>query len=46
MKYSNAMCTVLAVKDRLMGHNPLGAIYTYDSYSRYLKNSILEDNGA
>jgi len=37
MKYSDALCTVLAVKDRLLGHNPLAAIYNIDSYYRYLK---------
>ena len=37
LKYSEAMCTVFAVKDRLMGHNPLAAVYTMDSYYRYLK---------
>jgi len=37
MHYSQAMCTVLAVKDRLLGHAPLNAIYTYDSYYRSLK---------
>lgn len=37
LKYSNAPCTVLAVKDRLLGHNPLAAIYTVDSYYRSLK---------
>lgn len=37
LKYAEAMCTVLAVKDRLMGHNPLAAIYTLDSYYRSLK---------
>ncbi len=36
-KYSKAPCTVLAVKDRLLGHNPLAAIYNIDSYYRYLK---------
>lgn len=36
LKHSNAMCTVLAVKDRLMGHNPLAAIYTCDSYYEFL----------
>lgn len=36
LKYSEAMCTVLAVKDRLMGHNPLAAIYTNHSYYAYL----------
>lgn len=36
---SEAPCTVFAVKDRLLGHNPLAAIYTLDSYYRSLKNS-------
>jgi len=36
LKYSDAPCTVLAVKDRLLGHNPLAAIYTTESYYRYL----------
>ncbi|MFO7875199.1 MAG: DUF1847 domain-containing protein [Desulfovermiculus sp.] len=44
-KHAQGMCTVLVVKDRILGHNPLAAIYTYDSYSRYLKNPIEEDNG-
>jgi uncharacterized metal-binding protein len=36
-KYSEAPCTVLAVKDRLLGHNPLAAVYNIDSYYRCLK---------
>jgi uncharacterized metal-binding protein len=36
-RQSHAPCTVLAVKDRLLGHNPLAAVYTLDSYYRYLK---------
>jgi uncharacterized metal-binding protein len=36
-KYAQAPTTVLAVKDRLLGHNPLAAIYTLDSYHRSLK---------
>jgi uncharacterized metal-binding protein len=39
LKYSDAPCTVLAAKDRLLGHNPLAAIYTIDSYYRSLKQS-------
>jgi uncharacterized metal-binding protein len=35
-RYASAPCTVLAVKDRLLGHNPLAAIYQADSYYRYL----------
>ena len=36
-QYADAPCTVLAVKDRVTGHNPLAAIYTLDSYYRSLK---------
>lgn len=37
MKYSEAMTTVFAVKDRFFGHNPLAAIYTSHSYyNRFL----------
>jgi uncharacterized metal-binding protein len=38
LKYAKAPCTVLAVKDRLLGHNPLAAIYTIDTYFRSLKS--------
>lgn len=31
-KYSDAPVTVLAVKDRVLAHNPLGAIYQADAY--------------
>jgi len=31
-KYAEAPTTVLAVKDRVTGHNPLAAVYTYRSY--------------
>ena len=34
---SKAPVTTLIVKDRLLGHNPLAAIYTIDSYYRSLK---------
>ena len=37
LKYAEAPCTILAVKDRLLGHNPLAAIYTMDSYYRSIK---------
>jgi uncharacterized metal-binding protein len=36
-QHANASCTVLAVKDRLLGHNPLAAIYNIDGYYRSLK---------
>ncbi|MBN1356933.1 DUF1847 domain-containing protein [bacterium] len=38
-KHSRAPCTVLAAKDRLLGHNPLAAVYTLNSYYRSLKKS-------
>jgi len=34
---SRALCTVLAVKDRLLGHNPLAAVYTNHTYYQYLE---------
>jgi uncharacterized metal-binding protein len=37
LKYAQAPCTVLAAKDRLLGHNPLAAVYNIDSYYRSLK---------
>ena len=37
LKYSDAPCTVLAAKDRLLGHNPLAAVYTIDTYYRSLQ---------
>lgn len=39
LKYADAPCTVLAVKDRMLCHNPLAAVYTMDSYYRGLKNN-------
>jgi uncharacterized metal-binding protein len=35
-KYSDAYTTVLAVKDRVTGHNPLAALYTSNLYHLYL----------
>jgi len=37
LKFSEAPCTVLAVKDRVLAHNPLAAIYNIDLYFRWLK---------
>lgn len=37
-KHADAPCTVLAVKDRVLGHNPLAAVYNADSYYRSLKS--------
>jgi uncharacterized metal-binding protein len=39
-KHAKAPCTVLAVKDRLLGHNPLAAVDQYDGYYRYLKRPL------
>jgi uncharacterized metal-binding protein len=38
-----APVTVLAVKDRLMANNPLGAVYMYDSYCQYLKKPLFPE---
>jgi uncharacterized metal-binding protein len=40
-KYAEAPTTVLAVKDRVTGHNPLAAIYLVDSYYRKLRHPEL-----
>ena len=42
IKYSKAMITVFAVKDCMMGNNPLSAIYTYDSYCEQFKQDRLK----
>lgn len=36
-KNSDAFCTVFAVKDRVLAHNPLGAVYTSKTYYKRLK---------
>lgn len=40
IKYCEVPLTVLAVKDRVLGHNPLAALYTSETYYRRLKNKI------
>ena len=37
IKYCRVPMTVIAVKDRVTGHNPLAALYTSNSYYRRLK---------
>jgi uncharacterized metal-binding protein len=37
-QFSKAPVTVLAVKDRVTGHNPLAAVYQADSYYRKIRN--------
>jgi uncharacterized metal-binding protein len=41
LRHSDAYCTVLAAKDRPTGHNPLAAVYTLDSYHRYLEKACV-----
>ena len=38
-KFAEAPTTVLAVKDRVTGHNPLASIYLSDSYYRKIKQT-------
>ncbi len=38
-RYSRAPVTVLVAKDRVLGHNPVAALYTTHSYYRRLKQS-------
>ena len=40
IKYCRVPMTVIAVKDRVTGHNPLAALYLSDSYYATLKNKI------
>jgi uncharacterized metal-binding protein len=40
IKYCEVPLTVLAVKDRVLGHNPLAALYTSGTYYRRLRNKI------
>ncbi len=38
-KHSNALVTTLITKDRVLGHNPVVALYTLNSYYSHLKES-------
>jgi uncharacterized metal-binding protein len=40
IKYCRVPLTVLAVKDRVLGHNPLAALYASETYYRRLRNKI------
>ena len=33
-RYVQALATVLAVKDRVLAHNPVGALYRADGYNK------------
>lgn len=41
IKYCNIPLTILAVKDRVFGHNPLAALYTSGSYYHRLTGKII-----
>jgi uncharacterized metal-binding protein len=43
-KYAEAPTTVLAVKDRVTGHNPLAAIYLSESYYQKLKKPVVKED--
>jgi uncharacterized metal-binding protein len=40
-RHASAPTTVLAVKDRVTGHNPLAAVYTCGTYYRKINNPEL-----
>lgn len=42
IKYSKTLATVFAVKDRLLGHNPLAVLYSYESYYERFKQDRLK----
>lgn len=44
LKHAQAYTTVLAVKDRVTGHNPLAAIYLQDSYYKKLVAAPIKTN--
>lgn len=46
LKYSQAPCTVLVVKDRVLGHNPVAALYTSGSYYKKLTQAKFGKGGA
>ena len=42
IKYSEAPVTTLVAKDRVLGHNPVAALYETHSYYRRLLNPVKE----
>ena len=43
-KYSKALCTTLITKDRVLAHNPAGALYQSRAYyKRLLEKEIWEE---
>ena len=45
-KHSQAPVTVLVAKDRVLGHNPVAALYTSHSYYKRLKEQRVKGDGA
>ena len=44
IKYSDAIVTTLVTKDRVLAHNPCGALYTSSSYySRLMDKPLFAD---
>lgn len=43
LAHLEAPATVLAVKDRLLGHNPLTCVYQYGSYYKYLGRPLFPE---
>ena len=37
-KYSDALCTTLVTKDKVLAHNPIGALYQTNTYYKKLMN--------
>ena len=37
-KYSDALCTTLVTKDKVLAHNPVGALYQTNTYYKRLLN--------
>jgi len=46
MRYSDALCTVLVVKDRVTGHNPLAAINLHKAYYKKLSEEKFNKGGS
>ena len=44
-RYSQAPVTVLVAKDRMLGHNPVAALYNSRSYYRYLRAEDGKEDG-
>lgn len=43
MKYSKALCTCVVTKDRVLGHNPVAALYQADGYYEKFQEKLLTD---